>query len=60
MAKAEQDLVAHGVGDVMVLLVVVELLHSLGLLQPVADIPRNSAHSAIVLATAATHVSPGS
>ena len=38
MAKVEQDLVAHGVGDVMVLLVVVELLHSLGLLQPVPDI----------------------
>ena len=39
MAKAEQDLVAHGVGDVTVLFVVVELLHSLGLLQPVPDIP---------------------
>jgi len=40
MAKAEQDPVAHGVGDVTVLLVVVELLHSLGLLQPVPDIPQ--------------------
>jgi hypothetical protein len=60
MAKAEQDPVTHDIGDVAVLLVVVELLHSLGLLQPVSDAARNSSRSAIVLATAAHRVSPGS
>ena len=38
MAKVEQDPVAHGVGDMAMLPVVVELLHSLGLLQPVPDV----------------------